>query len=767
MADYPFDLVYQDGNLFLITPNPTWGEFTGSVATMAKIDKEVAYDFSFTGTETLPPELEFINTGTAQNPVYSARQINQYGADNDVTCLWTDNIEADWSSYIPAFKVNEAQIKVTEFGDLTIVDVSSAYDRTYQAIETRGVILANGSFSQNDEYLWYAVQDGSLFYCVAFKEGFWRAFRTAIDPSTLQDGDLTGNQVVATVTSSTEFINGLRRAETGTKVSYAPDGGGYAHFENGITSFSDDFFVGKNELFLEMDLITINTLSGNQNLFYIRQTDNFRFIRAQLRGKAIRVQIKFDDGSTKNSEYDLPTFDSGQKRKIGIGFKNYDATTQTNGFINYYVDGILENTIVLNKSLDTSLWSEMLFISQDLIAFKNFQFQDKIKYNGANYTPVSVLPPNPFIPVKYDALEAIYDQVGNAQGLFTLMETNNEDVKYSLSGKWYDGFNWVTSNTIQESNTITEIIANAATFPQDDNIQLSIHYYSETNQGTAQALTYVLVGQGYASSVAFTPVMPFLPPDQWISAIAGITTPGTNTFVTFVMYNGATRQWYDPAQQSWVVSNATFLQSNTIEQLNEHLSKLEPTGQWYPIAILTSLDEVATGFQNPEPPSISFLRIFGDVEFNPTPPPLQCIVYYFQQSPCGDKDNAVFRFKSDRSFMHGNWLIREGNCDITPDDIFSLGDKAMVETATLNVNATSVSEKYMYSMWLVEERKETFRGICEEKEVEIFLGYVEIPAQANITLDELWDQRIFERPANGTATDEMLLKASQDYPIPV
>ena len=39
----------------------------------------------------------------------------------------------------------------------------------------------------------------------------------------------------------------------------------------------------------------------------------------------------------------------------------------------------------------------------------------------------------------------------------------------------------------------------------------------------------------------------------------------------------------------------------------------------------------------------------------------------------------------------------------TPDDIFSLGDKALIETATLNTSATSVSEKYMYSMYLRDE----------------------------------------------------------------
>ena len=163
-----------------------------------------------------------------------------------------------------------------------------------------------------------------------------------------------------------------------------------------------------------------------------------------------------------------------------------------------------------------------------------------------------------------------------AQGLFTLLETGLENVKFSLNGLWYDGFGWVPSTDVQEANTITEVNANANSFPQSDNIQLSVHFWSEELQGQIESLTWVAVGQGYAQSVAFTPVMPFLPPSEYLSAIAGITAPGANTFVTFVIYQAGRRLWYDPVQLAWVDSDATFLQSNSLLELNQNIAELPP-----------------------------------------------------------------------------------------------------------------------------------------------------------------------------------------------
>ena len=91
------------------------------------------------------------------------------------------------------------------------------------------------------------------------------------------------------------------------------------------------------------------------------------------------MYVKFDDGTSTFKEYQFATLAAGQKVKIGVDFKNYDPATQTNGFLNYYIDGILLDTIVLDKSLDTSLWTGMFFTQQDKLNIKNFQFQDKLK----------------------------------------------------------------------------------------------------------------------------------------------------------------------------------------------------------------------------------------------------------------------------------------------------------------------------------------------------------------------------------------------------
>ena len=127
MAEFPFDLTYQDGNLFFVTPNPTWGEFTGSNATMAKIDKEAAYDWAYNGTDPLPAELQSKNVGAPAEPVYQVSALNNYGPDNEITCVWDTVIDANWSNYIPPFKTNQAEIRITEFGDLTVSNLSADY----------------------------------------------------------------------------------------------------------------------------------------------------------------------------------------------------------------------------------------------------------------------------------------------------------------------------------------------------------------------------------------------------------------------------------------------------------------------------------------------------------------------------------------------------------------------------------------------------------------------------------------------------------------
>ena len=74
--------------------------------------------------------------------------------------------------------------------------------------------------------------------------------------------ELNFENTTVNLTNQTDIITALERPAGGADISYTPDSDPYAHFENGISSFSNDFFLGKNEFTLEFDLIPLDVLAG-------------------------------------------------------------------------------------------------------------------------------------------------------------------------------------------------------------------------------------------------------------------------------------------------------------------------------------------------------------------------------------------------------------------------------------------------------------------------------------------------------------------------
>ena len=99
---------YKDQSDFFITPSPAATDFSGNKLELAKIPKlnQVAADL------TTPSNPDLFWTGAR------LEQINQYGENNKLTCVWDTITSENFASYSPVFKNNNAAI-VSGYADMT------------------------------------------------------------------------------------------------------------------------------------------------------------------------------------------------------------------------------------------------------------------------------------------------------------------------------------------------------------------------------------------------------------------------------------------------------------------------------------------------------------------------------------------------------------------------------------------------------------------------------------------------------------------------
>lgn len=772
MAEFPFLVDYREQSHFVVTPNPTWAKFTGSDLTMNEINKGFVREYLPQPDDVVSEGLEVINIGTENDPVYRLKQLNQYGDENIFTAVWTSSPDENFSSLSPAFIDNN----VTIVGGVESVEITgSSYDNTYSRVAGANGMMGFGDSwytgSASDYWVYSVDIGGGQWQFIArslvdFNE--WKIGVTDIDPATWSGGSPIFNSSITyeTLTTNEELFEGGYRPQASANIVYTSGGEGWAAFTGTQTFLNPDFFSQNDKFTIEYKQRNNTDISSGSITFFegfLNSASNY------MRIKTANGNIRFDCRNTNVPIFDISApipSSSGDEYDLAFEFQNYIGVNQ-GGIVRIYLNGEMVASDTFTTQIRNDLYEKFRFLPQGGIQAKNFRFTEGLKYDGANYTPVDELPDEPYAEVQQRIIDFDYNSIGDVQEFGGLNQAVLQGTKFTLNGLWHNATAWVPSTSPSEANTITEINDNAATFPATNDLELTAHFAAGSNEQSIDGVNYVYVAQGWANAFMAVLIQAFLPPKSFIGAKAVLSEPNQFTKVRFTLSKNGVMYYYSTVSDQWEPSDNTAAQSNTLDELNTHIHKFESAGLWYAHVFLVSEVDPQTGFQTNQAPSITFLEITGDVEAGQAPPPFRSLVYFFSTTPCGSIDENPIILRNELVWMYDNYKVQAGySCTITPEDVVGLGAKSVIETASKNENATSVSEKYMYAMFQQEKVKIKVGTRTQNQIVDNFLGYVEIPMQGNVTLDYLWKNRVFERPANGIQTDEALAEAQEKYPIP-
>ena len=601
---------------FFITPSAAAADFSANKLELAKVPKiqQVLADL------TTPSNPELYWTGSR------LEQVNQYGPDNDLTCIWDTVTSENFAKYSPVFKSNNAAI-----------------------------------------------------------------------------------------------------------VS------GHADMSAGITSFEDDFFVGKPDLTIEMAVKAVASGGGTNDIFHLGESTTQKYIKIFEQSDRIKLRARMANGDYYDLEFNLPPSYIGLDIPIAVEYKDFDGVN--NGFIRLYINGILGGReLATTSSIISGNFTFMRFDSQSKFHVKNFLFQEGIKYDS-DFAAADTLPAFPFTESSETIIDGEYDEIGDITDYVALTDSNQSQVRYAVNGKWYNGASWVTSNGSYAQATEASAM-DLSLLAVDDNFYSVDVVFPETNTpGYVEAVQLDFNGEAYEQAISATTNASF-PVTSFNDVVVSYSRPGDHTGVGFTFLIGSIPYYFNVNSQAWEVSDNSINQINTPEQLTPSVMELlNVPGLFKLTTFLYSLNEPGTGFQNLESPSVTLTNIDFNYQLPDLAPPVECLLYGLDRTVCTDPavDTETIEYymviENPKTFFHGNTIVRKSTCVIEVTGPAAVMAHAFYETETIST-APDDEYKYKFSM-----RKTTVSTDARGNTVRIneddLLGYAIVPNQQEYLFGDL------------------------------
>lgn len=214
-----------------------------------------------------------------------------------------------------------------------------------------------------------------------------------------------------------------------------------------------------------------------------------------------------------------------------------------------------------------------------------------------------------------------YSGLGHILAYTAAAVTDTNAPGYILNGRYWDGFAWVTSNnTYAQTASAANVVANIASLPLSDTVVVKMITATSINtRMSASLFSITYTGQIYPlSNPTISPTLP-LTLDQLTSFVAVSSASGSDAVQFYLLIGGTNYYWSGSA---WVVSDATFAQSNTAADIlaNAATLPIEDGVYFTPYALLHSASGLTT-------PTLTSLTIVYDY-FGPEPVgPNVCTVF--------------------------------------------------------------------------------------------------------------------------------------------
>ena len=265
---------------------------------------------------------------------------------------------------------------------------------------------------------------------------------------------------------------------------------------------------------------------------------------------------------------------AGQEYELEL---NWDITT---GATRLFVDGVLSGATFTQTGTRSGAVG-LLRIGESHIpptgeanfSVNNFLIFPTVQHTGA-YTPSAFEADYIYAGSKVDGPTFIYSGVGTLISLDDGEVTEIGTPRYILTGKFWNGSSWATSNgSYAEANTFATAISNFAALDieGETNLSWSVVFPDSNNQSSADEISIEFTGQKY-------PLTGHLEPTNPIEVFSFVSysqtaTEGPNSSIRVALkIDGTLKYWNGLA---WVISNGTAAQANTAAEINANLSSLD------------------------------------------------------------------------------------------------------------------------------------------------------------------------------------------------
>lgn len=318
----------------------------------------------------------------------------------------------------------------------------------------------------------------------------------------------------------------------------------------------------------------------NLNIFSIyngaNTNDRFDLTHSPSGGSTIRITAYNSEGTlitgvaqniaswdfTQDQEYEL---------EVGI-----DATI---GSIDVFIDGQLIGGVSITPwTRGTAASRYYLGASPSIYDVAQGTFDDCIKFSTiqhtASYTPGYTIPGTIYATSKVDGPPFSYVGVGTVLSVDDSVVQETGIPHFILDGEYHNGSAWVTSDgTYAQANTSADLIANLNTFAGNGSpFSWSVVFPDTNTQASVDFFSIEVTGQIYTQGGVRVVHDTLIKTDALSSVTSDVNVSGSDSIKHYIVVDGAPK-YFNGA--SWVASDETLAQSNTLAEINNNATSLD------------------------------------------------------------------------------------------------------------------------------------------------------------------------------------------------
>lgn len=411
---------------------------------------------------------------------------------------------------------------------------------------------------------------------------------------------------------------------------------------------------------------TANSANNNIEIYHAQTSGNLHVLINNPAGSVIVNQDFGNWNPTSGTEYEMELdwdITTGATRLFINGVQFGSTATQT---------GTRAATLIMRVGAEYVL---------NGVVSANFKIRQLIVFSAVQHT-ANYTPGYSYSDTLYDYAVAnlpllTYGGPGNVSAFTGFSTVDMGGTQYTIGGKYWNGSAWVSSNeSYAQSNSAATINSNIATFTPANSLQINAIYAGSNMQQSLTSIELDYSAMSYPlSNPTIAPNAP-ITMDQ-LSAFTDVQSASGSDGIQFYLMIGSNPYWWNGS--AWVISNATYAQSNIAADIQTNAATLPITlGAFLtPYALLHS----ASGNTTPSLTSVTLTYDYFGPE--PTPPNVCTVFGYFLDEKEQPIVGATIAVTNPTTFINQGIVIAQGVRTTTTDSIgyFSM---TLVETASLS-----------------------------------------------------------------------------------